>query len=261
MFRYFKNLYTYRYLLYNLTAREIKSRYKQSFLGYFWVILNPLFQMLVLAFVFSFFIRIPVEFNIPYSVFLYSGLLPWTLFAQSIMSATNSLIENETLIKKVYFPREIIITSTVIAKIYDFILASTIFVGFLIYYKISIGVIIFYYPLIIFIQVMFSLGLSFIFSAVNLFYRDIQYLLNTIILLWFYFTPVIYPIELIPDRYRFVFQLNPMSVLINAQRRTIFGGAELNYSSLLIAVLLSLFIFQVGYMIFKKLEGLFADVV
>lgn len=261
MFRYFKNLYKYRYLLYNLTAREIKSRYKQSILGYFWIILNPFFQMIVLAFVFSFFIRIPASFNIPYTLFLYSGLLPWTLFTQSVTSATTSLVDNDSLIKKVYFPREIIITATVIAKTYDFLLASTIFVGFLIYYKISIGLIILYYPLVIFIQIMFSLGLAFILSAFNLFYRDVQYLLNTVMLIWFYLTPVIYPIDLIPERYRFIFQLNPMSVLINAQRRTIFGGAELNYTSIIIAVLLSLFVFQIGYMIFKKLEGLFADVV
>ncbi|MFH1827599.1 MAG: ABC transporter permease [bacterium] len=261
MFRYFKNLYKYRYLLYNLTAREIKSRYKQSVLGYFWVILNPLLQMFVLAFVFSFFIRIPADFNIPYSVFLYSGLLPWNLFVFSLTSSTTSLIENEALLKKVYFPREIIITSTVIAKIYDFLLASTIFVGFLIYYHINITTIIFLYPIVLLIQIFFTLGLSFILSSLNLFYRDIQYLMNAVILMWFYLTPVIYPIELIPERFRFIFQLNPMSVLINAQRRTIFGGAELNYTSMIIAVLLSLFIFQVGYMIFKKLEGLFADVV
>lgn len=261
MLTFFTNLFRHRYLLYNLAAREIKSRYKQSILGYFWVILNPLFQMLVLAFVFSFFVKIPAEFNIPYSVFLYSGLLPWTLFLNGITSATTSLIDNESLLKKVYFPREIIITSTLIAKFYDFLLASTVFIGFLIYYKISIGLIILYLPLILIIQLTFMLGLSFILSALNLFYRDVQFLMSLVFLIWFYLTPVIYPIELIPQKYRFIMQLNPMSVLINAQRRTIFGGGELNFLSLFIAVALSLFIFLFGYKLFKKMEGLFADVV
>lgn len=261
MFLFFRNLYTHRYLLYNLSAREIKSRYKQSILGYFWVILNPLFQMLVLAFVFSFFIKIPTEFNIPYSVFLYSGLLPWNLFVYSITSSTGALIENESLLKKVYFPREVIIVSSVIAKTYDFLLASTVFLGFLIYYHVNISSLIMLYPVVLLIQIFFSLGLSFILSAFNLFYRDVQYLMNSIFLIWFYLTPVIYPIELVPEKYKFIFQLNPMSILINAQRRTIFGGGDLNYLSLTIAVVLSLVIFQIGYMIFKKLEGLFADVV
>ena len=155
MITYFKNLYKHRYLLYNLASREIKSRYKQSILGYFWIILNPLFQMLIMAFVFSFFIKIPAEFNIPYTVFIYSGLLPWNLFVYSITSSTNALIENESLIKKVYFPREIIITSTVIAKIYDYLLASTVFVGFLIYYNVNVSSLIFLLPVILFIQIVF----------------------------------------------------------------------------------------------------------
>jgi ABC-type polysaccharide/polyol phosphate export permease len=217
--------------------------------------------MLIMAFVFSFFIKIPAEFNIPYTVFIYSGLLPWNLFVYSITSSTNALIENESLIKKVYFPREIIITSTVIAKIYDYLLASTVFVGFLIYYNVNVSSLIFLLPVILFIQIVFSLGLSFILSSFNLFYRDVQYLMNSIFLVWFYLTPVLYPIELVPEKYRFVLQLNPMSVLINAQRRTIFGGGDLNLNSIIIAVLLSLFIFYLGYIIFKKLEGLFADVV
>jgi len=244
-----------------LTSREIKSRYAQSILGYFWILLNPLFQMLIMAFVFSFFIKIPSSFNIPYSIFIYTGLLPWNLFVYSITSSTNSLVENESLIKKVYFPREIIITATVIAKVYDYLLASTVLVGFLFYYHVNISPLIFFLPLILFIQILFSLGLSFLLSALNLFYRDIQYLMNSVFLVWFYLTPILYPIEMIPERYRFVLQLNPMSVLINAQRRTIFGGGDLNLNSIIIAILLSFGIFYLGYFIFKKLEGLFADVV
>lgn len=261
MLSFFKNIFIHRYLLYNLTSREIKSRYKQSILGYFWIILNPLLQMLVMSFVFSVFLKIPSSYNIPYNVFLYSGLLPWTLFVNSVSSSTTSLVDNETLLKKVYFPREIIIVATTIAKIYDFLLASTVFVVFLIFYKVQIGAIILYLPLILLIQIFFSLALSFFTSAFNLFYRDIQYLMNLVFLVWFYLTPVIYPVEIMPAKYRFIFQMNPMSVFMNALRRSIFGGGELNYLSLAIAVGVTFFLFQLGYYVFKRLEGLFADVV
>lgn len=261
MISYFRNLIKYRYLLINLTSREIKSRYKQSILGYFWIILNPFFQMLVLTFVFSFILKIPSSGTIPYNLFLYSGLLPWTLFVNSVTSSTTSLVDNSALIKKIYFPREIIITATTIAKIYDFLLASIIFVFFLIFYKVPIPSLIIFLPLILLIQIFFSLGLSFFLSAANLFYRDVQYLINLVILVWFYLTPIIYPVELAPQKARFVFQINPMSVLINAERRTIFGQGDLNYLSLLIALGITLIIFELGYLFFKKLEGLFADVV
>jgi ABC-type polysaccharide/polyol phosphate export permease len=261
MISYFRNLIKYRYLLVNLAAREIKSRYKQSILGYFWIILNPFFQMLVMTFVFSFILKIPSSGTIPYPLFLYSGLLPWTLFVTSLSSSTTSLVDNSALIKKIYFPREIIITATTIAKIYDFLLASIIFILFLIFYHVSIPSLIIFLPLILLIQIFFSLGISFFLSAGNLFYRDVQYLINLIILIWFYLTPIIYPVELAPQKARFVFQINPMSVLINAQRRTIFGQGELNYTSLLIALGITLIIFELGYIFFKKLEGVFADVV
>lgn len=261
MISYFRNLIKYRYLLFNLTSREIKSRYKQSILGYFWIILNPFVQMLVMAFVFSFILRIPAPAHIPYSLFLYSGLLPWTLFVNSVTSSTTSLVDNQALIKKIYFPREIIVTATTIAKTYDFLLASIIFVLFLIFYKIAVPSLIFFLPFILLIQIFLSLGISFILSAANLFYRDVQYMINLVFLVWFYLTPIIYPVEFAPQKARWIFQINPMSVLINAERRTIFGQGDLNYVSLLIALGITLVIFELGYLFFKKLEGVFADVV
>ncbi len=261
MIRFFRNLITHRYLLYNLTMREIKSRYKQSILGYFWVVLNPLVQMTVMSFVFSYVLKIPSSGNIPYNLFLYSGLLPWTLFVNSVTSATTSLVDNQALVKKIYFPREIILTATALAKIYDFALASLVFVGFLILYQTPITGLIIFLPFILILQVFFSLGISFFLAAGNLFYRDVQYMITLVFLVWFYLTPILYPIELAPKSARWIFQLNPMAVLINAQRRSIFGQGELNYTSLIIALIVTLIIFQLGYMFFKKLEGVFADVV
>lgn len=243
-----------------LTLREIKSRYKQSFLGYAWVLFNPLAQMLIMSFVFSLILRVP-SLGVPYPLFLFSALLPWSLFANSLSRAVNVLVENAPLIKKIYFPREIFIQSSLIAKIVDFLLASVIFVGFIFYYQVNITWNILWVLPIFFIQELFTYGLALILAAVNLFYRDIQYLLSLILVLWMYITPVIYPMEMVPEEYKFIFMFNPMAVIVNAYRQVILGGGAPNYSSLLIAFLLSVGVYLLGKKIFKSLEGLFADVI
>lgn len=247
-------------LLSELTKREIKQRYKQSVLGYAWVILNPFFQMLVMAFVFSYIMRIP-PLGVPYSIFLYAGLLPWTLFTNSISSATNSLVGNAGLLTKIYFPREIFVASTIIAKVVDFLLSSTIFIAFMIFFHINVTWNVFWFIPIFLIQMLFTYSLSLFFAAANLFYRDIQYIINLILLVWMYLTPVIYPTELFPAQYRWIFQLNPMAVIINAYRQVILGAGPPNFTSLSIALILSLILYLVSIKIFKKLEGVFADVV
>lgn len=243
-----------------LTGREIKARYKQSVLGYAWVILNPLLQMLIMAFVFSKILRFS-DLGVPYPLFLYVGLLPWTLFSGSLSSATNSLVNNASLLSKVYFPREIFIISTTLAKIVDFFLASIVLVIFFIIYHQPLTISLLWFVPIFLIQQLFTFGLSLILSSINLFYRDIQYLLTLLLTIWMYLTPVIYPVELFPDRYRWIFQLNPMAVIVNAYRQVILGGGMPNLMSLSIALTVSLLITLAGYRLFKKLEGVFADVV
>lgn len=243
-----------------LASREIKVRYKQSILGYAWVILNPLAQMLVMAFVFSHIIRFP-DLGVPYTLFLYTGLLPWNLMTSSLNTATNSLVENRSLLSKVYFPREIFVISTLTAKIVDFTLASTVLVLFMLYYGTPITWHILWLLPILIIQELFTFGLALLLSSCNLFYRDIQYLLTLILTIWMYLTPVIYPVELMPGSYRWIFQANPMAVLLNAYRQVILSGSTPNLSSLGIALVVSLLLAWVGYRIFKKLEGVFADVI
>lgn len=255
-----KTFWRYRELLYNLTSREIKARYKQSILGYFWVILNPFLQMIVMTFVFSVIARIP-SLGVPYAVFLYVALLPWNFFSTSLLSSVNSLVGNSSLITKIYFPREILVYATITAKIVDLALASTILILFMIYFNIPVKISILWVPIIFLVQLIFTLGLSLILSAFNLFYRDVQYLLNLVMLLWMYLTPVIYPVEMIPDQYRFILSLNPMAVFINAYRQVILGGSQPNLQSLGIGVIFAVGIFLLGFSLFKKLEGVFSDVV
>ena len=250
----------YMELTRELTTREIKARYKQSILGYAWVILNPLFQMLVMAFVFSHIVRFPTV-GTPYTVFLYAGLLPWTLFANSLVGATNSLVSSANLIKKIYFPREIFVISTILSKIVDFLLASTVFVIFLLFAHTPLTFNLLWVIPIFLIQQIFTYGLSLILAAINLFYRDIQYVLSLILTIGMYLTPVIYPTEIFPTEFRWIFQLNPMAVIINAYRESILSGGMPNLVSLGIALAVSSLITFVGYRLFKRLEGVFADVV
>ena len=254
------NLLNHKELILELTLREIKQRYKQSVLGYAWVILNPFVQMLVMAFVFSQILRVN-NLGVPYPIFLYAGLLPWTLFSNSMNSSVNALVGNAGLITKIYFPREIFIISAIFAKIIDFLLATTIFIFFMIWFRIPITLnILWFFPIFI-IQNFFTYGLGLFVAAFNLFYRDIQYLLGLILMVLMYLTPVIYPIEMFPERYRFIFQLNPLAVIINAYRATILGGNPPNLASLGIALGVSLLLTVIGYRVFKNLEGTFADVI
>lgn len=256
-----KAVIKWRELLWQMVGREVKARYKQSILGYFWVLLNPLAQMLVMSFAFSLILRIPTNSseNIPYSLFLFVALLPWNLFANSLSFSAGSLVNSGALISKIYFPRTILVLSTIIAKIIDFCFALIILVVFMIAYRIPITVNIFWVLPLFFIQQIFTLGLSLFFAAANLLYRDIQYLLNMVLLLWMYATPVFYPADLVPDQYRLIFQLNPMSVIINAYRQVILGGGEPKYTSLLVALVVSIIFLLLGFSYFKSREKIFAD--
>jgi ABC-type polysaccharide/polyol phosphate export permease len=257
----FKAVIKWKELLWQMVGREVKARYKQSILGYFWVILNPLAQMLVMSFAFSLILRIPTNStaNIPYSIFLFVALLPWTLFSNSLASATSSLVNSGSLITKIYFPRTILVLATIIAKIIDFLFATSVLIIYMVIYQTPINWNILWVIPIFLIQQIFTMGLSFFFSAANLLYRDIQYLLSMILLLWMYITPVIYPSDLVPEKYRFVFQLNPKAVIINAYRQVILGGGLPKFSSLIVATIVSVITLIIGISYFKSREKIFAE--
>jgi len=228
-----------------LTKREIKQRYK-----------------IVMAFVFSKILRIG-NLGVPYPIFLYTGLLPWTLFTNSLNSSVNSLVGNAGLLTKIYFPRVIFIQSTILAKMVDFFLSSTVFVLFMIFFQLPVTWNVLWFIPIFLIQNLFTYGLSLLMAAFNLFYRDIQYLLGLLLLVWMYLylTPVIYPVEMFPPQYQWIFQMNPMAVFINAYRQVILGGGMPNLVSLGIGLAASVVLYLVAVKLFKKLEGQFADVV
>lgn len=255
-----KMLWDYRELLWNLANREITQRYKQSALGYAWVILNPLFQLVVMSFVFDTILKVP-SLGVPFILFLSAALLPWNLFTQSLTSSSNVLVTNSNLITKIYFPREILVYSTILAKLVDFGYSCFVFLAFIFFFHTPITIYYLWVPIILIVQIILMSGISLIVSAFNLFYRDIQYLLNLIILLWMYVTPIMYPVEIIPEQYRFLFSLNPMAVIVNAYRQVLLSNKSPNMASLAVAALVSLLIFSLGFALFKKMEGEFADYV
>lgn len=244
-----------RDLLWNFTARSVKGQYQQSVLGYAWAILNPLLQMMVLTFIFSTILRL-FSLGFPYPLFLFVGLLPWLFFSHAVASATDSLAGSAGLITKIYFPREILPMAAVLSKVVDLAFGALILVGLFLVYRQPLPLTALWVPVIFAVQVIFTVGVSLPLAALNLFYRDIRYLVGVALMLWMYLTPVIYPV---PERYRFVFDLNPMSVLINAYRQALLVGKAPDVAHLALALFVSCLSFLVGYAIFKKLEPAFAD--
>jgi len=250
---------SYKFLLAQLTLREVRARYKQSILGYAWVLFNPLAQLLVYTFVFSLIIRFPTN-DIPYPIFLAAVLLPWNLFQTTILSSAQSLVDNDSLLRKVAFPREVIPYSVVLSKLVDFLAAFAVFLIFFLVFGLEIKLNFLLIIPILLIQVVFTTALSLLLSAFNLFYRDIQYLANLFVMMLMYLSPVVYPLELVPEKYLFLYQLNPLVGIFQGYRAVLFSF-ELNLPLLVYSAVVSLVLFILAFLIFKKLEKYFSDAV
>jgi len=245
-------------LLWRMTVRHLRGQYKQSVLGYAWAFVNPLSQMLILTFVFSTMLRFPSEGE-PYPVFLFVGLIPWIFFSGALQSATDSVVGASSLVTKVYFPREILPTAAVAAKLVDLAFGLLILAGIMVYYGQPPEWTAIWVPLIFAIHFIFTLGLSLPLAALNLYFHDVRFLVTQALFLWFYLTPVLYPVDTIPDKYSFIFDINPNAIFIHAYRRVIIHGDDPGLERILAGLAISLVVFFVGYYVFKKLEPGFAD--
>ncbi len=250
----------YKDLFWQLTFREIKARYKQSILGYAWAILVPLLNLLVLSIVFSYVFRVPTG-NIPYPIFLFVALVPWMFLANSLSAATASVIANSTLITKVKLPREILPLAAVSSKLIDLFLTSIVLVIFLFFYSISFYPTLFLIPLIFITQFFLILGLSFFLSATNVFFRDIENVLGVFLTIWMYLTPILYPTELIPPKFKAFFLLNPMTGIVSAYREIILYGRFPIWSEFIYSFCFSIILLIFGWIYFKKRSKYFADVI
>lgn len=252
-------LWRFRELLWALAARSIKARYKQSLLGISWAVIQPFAMMVVFTLVFSKFAKVDTG-NVPYPIFSYAALLPWQLFSNNVTRGTSSIVENGGIVKKIYFPREICLISSLLANFVDFLVAAAMLVLLMIYYHTPLSLMILWLPVVLILQTLFTLGLTFLLSAVNVFYRDISFGLSLVLQVWMYLSPVVYPIATVPERYRQLYMLNPMTPIIDSFRRVLIEQQMPQWEYLWPAALVSLVLTVLGYWYFKWAEGTFADV-
>jgi lipopolysaccharide transport system permease protein len=250
----------YRDLLYTLSVHRIKVRYKQSVLGIAWAILQPLSLMLIYTVIFSYIARMPSD-GAPYAVFAYAALLPWTAFSSALANATNSLISHTHLVTKVYFPREILPLTYVIASIFDFIIASSVFLGLLLYYHVSLTLNALYAVPVVVVLMIFATAMSLFLSATQVRFRDIGMAMPLLLQLWMFATPVVYPLSAVPSRLRPIYSLNPMVGLIESFRHVMLYGAAPDFRLLGLATLISIVLLVASYIYFKHVEATVADVI
>lgn len=253
-------LFDYGDLLRTLSVHRINVRYKQSLLGFAWAILQPLSLMLIYTLVFSVIANVSSG-RTPYAVFAYAALLPWTFFSTALTNATNGLVSHAHLVTKVYFPREILPLSYVIAALFDLLIASTVMGGLMLYYRVPITPAIAWLVPIIAIMVVFVTGISLVFSATQVRFRDIGMAMPLLMQLWMFATPVVYPLDQVPARFRGLYDLNPMVGIIDSFRRVSVMGVSPDTRLLGISALASVALLPLAYVYFKKVEGTVADVI
>ncbi|MBW6519281.1 MAG: ABC transporter permease [ANME-2 cluster archaeon] len=250
----------YRELLYFLTWREVKVRYKQTIMGASWALLQPLFTMIVFTLIFGGLAKMPSE-GIPYPVFSYSGLLLWIYFSNSVSSSGNSLVGNSALISKIYFPRLFIPTSACLSGLVDYVIALVILVFMMIYYNLLPNVSIIMLPLLVFTTLILASGIGYWLSSISVKYRDVHFILPFFIQLFMFISPVIYPTNIVGEKYQWLLYLNPMTGLIDAHRAVLLGHMPVNFGALGISMVISVLIFLSGIMYLKKTEKYFADLI
>ena len=245
--KFFKELYNYRELLKTNVKKEIRGRYKNSFLGVLWSFLNPLLQIAVYAIVFPLILK---NTQPNYVVFLCAGLIPWTFFSTAINRSAFTLIENGNLLKKVYFPRAILPISVVTSEAVNFVISTIIILAFVIGGGIPLTKYIFIYPLIFLVQYILVLGISFIVSSVTVYFRDLQHLIGVALQLLFYATP---------QEFAWILKLNPMTYIIDGYRNIFYDCTMPDIKGLIIVLIISIVICIIGYFIFNKLQKRFAE--
>lgn len=251
-----KDLYNYRELFKSNVKKEIRGKYKGSFLGILWSFVNPLLSVLVYAIVFPLILKNSQE---NYVTFLIVGIIPWTWFVTTINQGTFIIIANSGIIKKVYFPREILPISVVTSGMINFLISCLIIGIFLILGGIWFSWYILLLPLIIIVQYILSLGIIFITSAIDVYIRDAEYIIAFFVNMLFYATPILYSSDIIPEKMRWIIDINPMAIIINGYRDVLFNQTMPDVLSLLILLGISLFILFIGVLVFRKLEKGFAE--
>ena len=255
----FHELWEYRELLYSFVSRDVKIRYKQTALGFLWAIIQPLFLMVVFTLFFGSLAKIPSD-GIPYPLFSFAALIPWTLFAEGLTRSTTSMVQNAGIVTKVYFPRLIMPISGILSPLVDFTIAFFILLLMMAYYGFIPTIAIVLLPLFVLLAVTTSLAVGLWLSALNVKYRDFQYTIPFLVQIWLFASPVVYPSSLLPEQFRLLYGLNPMAGVIEGFRWALLGTNPPE-AMILVSVGVVVLLLVGGLFYFKRMEQYFADVV
>jgi lipopolysaccharide transport system permease protein len=253
-------LWQYRELLYFFCWRDIKVRYTQTLLGIAWAIAQPFFTMVVFSLFFGRLARVPSD-GIPYPIFAYTALVPWTFFANGLSQASESLVTNANLIKKVYFPRLVVPVSAVLSGIIDLALAFIVLTGMMLYYGMIPTINVFWLPAFVLLAMVTAMGVALWLSAFNVQFRDVRYVIPFLIQLWLFATPIAYPSSLVPEPWRLVYGVNPMAGVVEGFRWALLGSATAPGPMIAVSALAALLLLVTGAFYFCRVEKSFADMV
>ena len=246
-------------LLMNLTRREVKGRYSQSLFGIGWAVAQPLATMAVFMFVFARLANITSD--VPYPLFAYAALVPWFFFSNSVASGTMSLITYRTIVTKTYFPREIVPLAQISSRLIDFLAAAGLYAGLMVYYRTGLGSWALMAPVFFGMLLLFTVGFTMATSAINVFYRDVNPVVQIALQLWLYLTPVGYSLAMVPPRYRPFFLLNPLTAIVEGFRSSIVYNRAPDWSLFAVALTITLAVFASAFVMFKRMDKYFADVI
>lgn len=255
-----RDLWAYRELLYFLTWRDVKVRYKQTVLGVAWAVIQPLMTMIVFTVFFGRLAKLPSD-GLPYPLFSFCALLPWTLFSRALSESSNSLVTNSNLISKVYFPRLVIPIAAILAGLIDFGITFIILFCMMAYYGIFPSMAILFLPAFVLFATMTALAVSLWLSALNVEYRDVRYTIPFLTQIWMFASPIAYSSSLIPEQWRFIYGLNPLAGVIEGFRWALLGKVHPNWGLLTASVVIVLLLLITGLLYFKRMEKTFADLV
>lgn len=256
MIKRIKGIWEFKYLIYNLVLRDLKVKYKGSTLGFLWSLLNPLLMLVVYTVAFKYVMKFKVE---NFTVFLFSALMPWTFLSSALSMGSVSITENSNLVKKVYFPREVLPLSVVLVNLFHFFLTFVVLIPALIFFNIYPNFTFLFLLVLILFQTLFVLGLTLIFSALNVYYRDIKHFLEVVLQLWFWVTPIIWSIDLIPEKFRNLTYLNPFTPFVTAYRDVILRNNMPSLLTVTAVIALGVLVFLLGAAVFQKKQRRFAE--
>ena len=250
----------YRDLFYFLVARDIKVKYKQTVLGGLWAIIQPFFSMVVFTLFFGKLAKIPSD-GVPYPIFNFTAMVAWIYFANAVTGSGNSLIGNTNLISKVYFPRVIIPLTPVLGGLLDFSIAFVVLIGMMFYFHIYPTAMTVFVPFLVVLMMFTAGGVGMILAALNAKYRDIRYTIPFLVQLWMFASPVVYPASMVPEKYRLIYALNPMTGVIEGFRSVLLGTVTFPTQMILVSTTVSVALFTIGMFYFRQVERHFADII